>query len=185
MRRRLDIAASIVVTPDLLFLDEPTTGLDPRSRNQVWDIVRALVAGGTTVLLTHAVPRRGRPARRPDRHHRPRPGDRRGHQRRAEGAGRIGRRSGCASPSRSERAEAAAAARRSVVEAPVLLESDPTALSAHAADTDEVDPRHERAVTRRDRRRRVLLRPAQPRRGVPGPHRPSGRGHHHHREDAA
>src|SRR5687768_16907241 len=51
MRRRLDIAASIVVTPDLLFLDEPTTGLDPRSRNQVWDIVRGLVAGGTTVLL--------------------------------------------------------------------------------------------------------------------------------------
>ena len=52
MRRRLDIAASIVVTPDLIFLDEPTAGLDPRSRNQVWDIVRALVAGGTTVLLT-------------------------------------------------------------------------------------------------------------------------------------
>jgi ABC-2 type transport system ATP-binding protein len=52
MRRRLDIAASIVVTPDLMFLDEPTTGLDPRSRNQVWEIVRALVAGGTTVLLT-------------------------------------------------------------------------------------------------------------------------------------
>ncbi|MDQ2078377.1 ATP-binding cassette domain-containing protein [Marinimicrobium sp. ABcell2] len=52
MRRRLDIAASLVVTPDLIFLDEPTTGLDPRSRNQVWDIVRALVAEGTTVLLT-------------------------------------------------------------------------------------------------------------------------------------
>jgi ABC-2 type transport system ATP-binding protein len=52
MRRKLDIAASIVVTPELLFLDEPTTGLDPRSRGQVWDIVRALVAGGTTVLLT-------------------------------------------------------------------------------------------------------------------------------------
>jgi ABC-2 type transport system ATP-binding protein len=51
MRRRLDIAASIVVTPELLFLDEPTTGLDPRSRNDVWDIVRALVADGTTVLL--------------------------------------------------------------------------------------------------------------------------------------
>jgi ABC-2 type transport system ATP-binding protein len=51
MRRRLDIAASIVVTPDLMFLDEPTTGLDPRSRNQVWEIVRALVAGGTTILL--------------------------------------------------------------------------------------------------------------------------------------
>ena len=52
MRRRLDIAASIVVTPQLLFLDEPTTGLDPRSRGQVWEIVRALAAGGTTVLLT-------------------------------------------------------------------------------------------------------------------------------------
>lgn len=52
MRRRIDIAASILNTPDLLFLDEPTTGLDPRSRNQVWDIVRAVVAQGTTVLLT-------------------------------------------------------------------------------------------------------------------------------------
>jgi ABC-2 type transport system ATP-binding protein len=51
MRRRLDIAASIVVTPELMFLDEPTTGLDPRSRNQVWGIVRALVEEGTTVLL--------------------------------------------------------------------------------------------------------------------------------------
>ncbi|MFI7251548.1 ATP-binding cassette domain-containing protein [Micromonospora chalcea] len=52
MRRRIDIAASILNTPDLLFLDEPTTGLDPRSRNQVWAIVRAVVAYGTTVLLT-------------------------------------------------------------------------------------------------------------------------------------
>ena len=51
MRRRLDIAASIVVTPELMFLDEPTSGLDPRSRNQVWGIIRALVAGGTTILL--------------------------------------------------------------------------------------------------------------------------------------
>ncbi|MEN3314781.1 MAG: daunorubicin/doxorubicin transport system ATP-binding protein [Acidimicrobiaceae bacterium] len=51
MRRRLDIAASIVVTPALMFLDEPTTGLDPRSRNQVWGIIRALVAEGTTILL--------------------------------------------------------------------------------------------------------------------------------------
>ena len=52
MRRRLDIAASLIVTPDLLFLDEPTTGLDPQSRNQVWDIVRMIVAEGATVLLT-------------------------------------------------------------------------------------------------------------------------------------
>jgi ABC-2 type transport system ATP-binding protein len=51
MRRRLDIAASIVVTPELMFLDEPTTGLDPRSRNQVWDIVRCLVDEGATILL--------------------------------------------------------------------------------------------------------------------------------------
>ncbi|NUT41657.1 MAG: ATP-binding cassette domain-containing protein [Thermoactinospora sp.] len=52
MRRRVDIAASILNTPDLLFLDEPTTGLDPRARSQVWDIVRIVVAHGTTVLLT-------------------------------------------------------------------------------------------------------------------------------------
>jgi ABC-2 type transport system ATP-binding protein len=52
MRRRLDVAAGIIVRPDLLFLDEPTTGLDPRSRSQVWKLVRALVARGTTVLLT-------------------------------------------------------------------------------------------------------------------------------------
>jgi len=51
MRRRLDIAASLVVTPEVMFLDEPTTGLDPRSRNQVWDIVRSLAAAGTTILL--------------------------------------------------------------------------------------------------------------------------------------
>src|SRR5918998_1535313 len=51
MRRRLDIAASLVVTPQVMFLDEPTTGLDPRSRNQVWEIARALRAEGTTILL--------------------------------------------------------------------------------------------------------------------------------------
>ncbi len=52
MRRRLDLAASLVSRPRVLFLDEPTTGLDPRSRNELWDIVRELVAGGVTVLLT-------------------------------------------------------------------------------------------------------------------------------------
>lgn len=52
MRRRLDIAASLLRTPDLLFLDEPTTGLDPRSRNRVWEIIRLLAAEGVTVLLT-------------------------------------------------------------------------------------------------------------------------------------
>lgn len=52
LARRLDIAASVVVRPDLLFLDEPTTGLDPRSRNEVWDLVRELALQGTTILLT-------------------------------------------------------------------------------------------------------------------------------------
>ncbi len=52
MRRRLDLAASFILSPLVLFLDEPTTGLDPRGRNEVWEAVRLLVAGGTTVLLT-------------------------------------------------------------------------------------------------------------------------------------
>jgi ABC-2 type transport system ATP-binding protein len=52
MRRRIDIAASLVAIPEVLFLDEPTTGLDPRSRNQVWELVRRISAEGTTVLLT-------------------------------------------------------------------------------------------------------------------------------------
>jgi ABC-2 type transport system ATP-binding protein len=52
MRRRIDIASSLVAVPEVLFLDEPTTGLDPRSRNQVWELVRRIAGEGTTVLLT-------------------------------------------------------------------------------------------------------------------------------------
>lgn len=52
MRRRLDLAASLIRRPPLIFLDEPTTGLDPRTRGQMWDTIRALVADGSTVLLT-------------------------------------------------------------------------------------------------------------------------------------
>ena len=52
MRRRLDLAASLVSEPPILFLDEPTTGLDPTSRQRVWEAIRGLVSGGTTVLLT-------------------------------------------------------------------------------------------------------------------------------------
>ncbi|MBA3281534.1 MAG: ATP-binding cassette domain-containing protein, partial [Acidimicrobiia bacterium] len=52
MRRRLDLAASLVHRPPVLFLDEPTTGLDPRSRTDLWDLIRELVAEGTTLLLT-------------------------------------------------------------------------------------------------------------------------------------
>ncbi len=52
MRRRLDLAAALVAAPDVIFLDEPTTGLDPRSRAQMWDTIKTLVRGGATVLLT-------------------------------------------------------------------------------------------------------------------------------------
>jgi len=67
MRRRLDLAASLVARPELLFLDEPTTGLDPRSRDQLWAAVRELADDGVTVLLTTQYPRRGGAARRPRR----------------------------------------------------------------------------------------------------------------------
>jgi daunorubicin resistance ABC transporter ATP-binding subunit len=52
MRRRLDLASSLLTRPPMLFLDEPTTGLDPRSRNQIWEVIRELVREGTTLLLT-------------------------------------------------------------------------------------------------------------------------------------
>ena len=89
MRRRLDLAASLITRPPLIFLDEPTTGLDPRTRGQMWDTIRDLVAQRLHGAADHAVPRRGRPAGRPDRGHRPRPEGRRGHLRRAQGVGRA------------------------------------------------------------------------------------------------
>jgi len=52
MRRRLDLAISLITSPPVLFLDEPTTGLDPRSRSAMWDAIRELLDGGTTILLT-------------------------------------------------------------------------------------------------------------------------------------
>lgn len=52
MRRRLDLAAGLIIQPPLIFLDEPTTGLDPRTRNQLWETIRGLVASGSTILLT-------------------------------------------------------------------------------------------------------------------------------------
>ncbi|MFE2374973.1 ATP-binding cassette domain-containing protein [Streptomyces sp. NPDC059398] len=52
MRRRLDLAAALVVSPPVMFMDEPTTGLDPRNRQQLWGVIQELVAGGTTLLLT-------------------------------------------------------------------------------------------------------------------------------------
>jgi ABC-2 type transport system ATP-binding protein len=52
MRRRLDLAAALVVSPPVMFMDEPTTGLDPRNRQQLWEVIKHLVSGGTTLLLT-------------------------------------------------------------------------------------------------------------------------------------
>ncbi|MCX3059459.1 ATP-binding cassette domain-containing protein [Streptomyces beihaiensis] len=52
MRRRLDLAAALIVSPPVMFMDEPTTGLDPRNRQSLWDVIQELVAGGTTLLLT-------------------------------------------------------------------------------------------------------------------------------------
>src|SRR5690606_30219572 len=51
-RRRLDLAAALVVSPPVMFMDEPTTGLDPRNRQQLWEVIKQLVSGGTTLLLT-------------------------------------------------------------------------------------------------------------------------------------
>ncbi len=64
MRRRLDLAASLVASPPVLFLDEPTTGLDPRGRNDLWEFLRELVARRRHPRADHPVPRGGRPARR-------------------------------------------------------------------------------------------------------------------------
>ena len=88
MRRRLDLAAALVARPPVLFLDEPTTGLDPRSRIGMWETIEVAGGGGRHGAAHHPVPRRGRPARRPDRGDRPRPRDRRGHRGRAQGADR-------------------------------------------------------------------------------------------------
>jgi ABC-2 type transport system ATP-binding protein len=136
MRRRLDIAASIVVTPDLLFLDEPTTGLDPRSRNQVWDIIRALVTGGTTVLLTtqyldEADQLAGRIAIID--HGRVIAEGTTGEIKASVGSGALHVR--LRNPER--RAEAVRVLSEALDE-PVHLESDPAALSVRTSDTDRV-----------------------------------------------
>ncbi|WP_348523742.1 ATP-binding cassette domain-containing protein [Demequina litorisediminis] len=90
MRRRIDIAASIVVTPELLFLDEPTTGLDPRSRNEVWDIIRAMVDYGTTVMLTTQYLDEADQAGGPHLRHRRGQDHRRGHGDGTQGLGGLG-----------------------------------------------------------------------------------------------
>ena len=173
MRRRLDIAASIVVTPELMFLDEPTTGLDPRSRNQVWDIIRALAAEGTTILLCTqyldeadqladgiAVIDHGRVI--------------------AEGTpaqlkASVG--SGALHVRLLDPEQRPQAAERCSRASSAACTSSPTrrALTAPCSDAD----RGAEAVAALTRagiaRRRLLARPAEPRRGLPRPHRASRR----------
>ena len=180
MRRRVDIAASILNTPDLLFLDEPTTGLDPRSRNQVWEIVRAVVAHGTTVLLTTqyldeadrlagriAVVDHGKVIAEGT------PGELKS----SVGAGTVHVR--LRDAGQRPEAELVLAA---ALGAPVQADADPVALTARVAGDDgrlrggrAGRPGAGRAGRGGHRGRRLLPRPAQPRRGLPGPDRPPGR----------
>ena len=175
MRRRLDVAASIVVTPELMFLDEPTTGLDPRSRNQVWDIIRALVAGGTTILLCtqyldeadqladgiavidHGkVIAEGTP----------------GQLKASVGSGALTVR--LLDPEQRPEAERVLRARARLRS---HLEADPAALSAPCADADRAAEAVAQLPARGRGDRRLLGRPAEPRRGLPGTHGPHRRGH--------
>ena len=87
MRRRIDLAVSLIASPPVLFLDEPTTGLDPRSRIDLWDVLRGSGRAGHHAAAHHPVPRRGRPARGPHRRRRPRPHHRRGHTAATQAAG--------------------------------------------------------------------------------------------------
>ena len=172
MRRRLDLSASIVVTPQVMFLDEPTTGLDPKARNQVWDIIRALASEGTTILLCtqyleeadrlcegiavidHGkVIAEGTPAQ----------------LKASVGVGTLNLR--LLDPEQRPEAERILDAELGEVH----LEGDPAALSASCADGD----RAAEAVGQLSRNGmqggRVLARPAQPGRGVPRAHRQAGR----------
>ena len=93
MRRRLDLAVSLIAAPPVLFLDEPTTGLDPRSRAELWDVLRGLVADGTTLLLTTQYLEEADQLCRRHRRHRPAAGSSpQGTPTAAQGPGRTGQR---------------------------------------------------------------------------------------------
>ena len=103
MRRRLDLAVSLLAAPPILFLDEPTTGLDPHSRSGLWEVLRELVRRGHHAGADHAVPGGGRPPGRRDRRRRQGQGHRRRHAHPAQGPGGQGQRRGHADPRRRPR----------------------------------------------------------------------------------
>ena len=110
-KRRLDLALGIVGDPELLFLDEPTTGFDPSARRRAWELVESLRNLGATILLTtHYLV--GRAPRGPGRRHRPRPGRRGRHPRRARRRGRGGHRHLVPCPGRARLPRPAAARSR-------------------------------------------------------------------------
>ena len=184
MRRRLDIGASLIVTPDLLFLDEPTTGMDPRSRSQVWELVRQIAAAGTTVLLTTqyleeadqlagqiAVIDHGRiVAEGTSAQLKARVGSGTLHVRLLDG----------------EQRSRARAVLADALEGPVQLGADPLTLSVLACRPGRPGrrgpsgrARHDPALAGPSGGRRSHSRPAQPARGVPRPHRPPGQPSRH------
>ena len=174
MRRRLDLAAALVAKPPVLFLDEPTTGLDPRSRLALWEVIEELGRRGHDRAADDAVPRRGRPARGPDRGDRPRPGDRRGHVRRAQGPRRRRAPRGHARRRGRRRRRDRARSRR----CPTSGRTSTGAIVRLPVRERKRRDRRGGAPAERGRRRRRRPRAAPPdaRRRVPDAHRPRRRG---------
>ena len=155
MRRRLDIAMSLIGEPPVIFLDEPTTGLDPQSRLEVWQTVTCARRRRHHGPAHHAIPRRGRAPRRPDRDPARGPDHRRRHARRAEAP--------------------APAGEVEYVEKQPTLEEIFLAVTGHDRDAERRTRRHDHALHRRHRRAH---------RALPAPHPPQPRHDHHDRGHA-
>ena len=178
MRRRLDLAASLVGRPRVLYLDEPTTGLDPHSRNEVWGMIRGARRGRHHGPAHHAVPGRGRPARARHRGHRPRRGHRHRDAGRAQGAAPAGR---CSRSTPASRADLAAVAELLERHRPAprpCRRAESGSVSASRSRAAGRCPRSSARSTPSDRARRVRAAQGEPRRGLPRPHRPPRGGRH-------